>query len=146
MVWYDLGGLRWVTHPVGSASMTTSQTSARASRSASPPSGPSMPVHRSLTPLGTSYGSGVAWAVRSSMEYLDAAASIDAGSRPPRALASSSSYAVALPTWSGTAAGSSGGTSAGRGDAGSSGGAGDVDGSSSVASFVVVVGSDVGAG
>ena len=103
-----------------------------------------MPVHRSLTPLGTSYGSGVAWAVRSSMEYLDAAASIDAGSRPPRALASSSSYAVALPTWSGTAAGSSG-TSAGRGDAGSSGGAGDVDGSSSVASFVVV-GSDVGAG
>ena len=98
-----------------------------------------MPVHRSLTPLGTSYGSGVAWAVRSSMEYLDAAASIDAGSRPPRALASSSSYAVALPTWSGTAAGSSAGTSAGRGDAGSSGGAGDVDGSSSVASFVVVV-------
>ena len=106
-----------------------------------------MPVHRSLTPLGTSYGSGVACEVRSSMEYLDAAASIDAGSRPPRALASSSSYAVALPTWSGTAAGAAG-TSAGRGDAGSSGGAGDVDGSSSVASFVVVVvvGSDVGAG
>ena len=104
-----------------------------------------MPVHRSLTPLGTSYGSGVAWEVRSSMEYLDAAASIDAGSRPPRALASSSSYAVALPTWSGTAAGAAG-TSAGRGDAGSSGGAGDVDGSSSVASFVVVVGPTSGLG
>ena len=26
VVWYDLGGLRWVTHPVGSASMTVSHT------------------------------------------------------------------------------------------------------------------------